>query len=373
MLLAIESSCDESAACVLDRSVLLKPNSHPSRAVLANVISSQVKLHEKYGGVVPELAAREHLSNLPLLVEEALAQAGIGFKDLTALAVTQGPGLNACLLIGISIAKSLAYSLRIPLLPINHMEGHLYATRFADSSEKFSYPALILLASGGHTEIVLLKDFRDYQIVARTQDDAVGEAFDKSAGLLGLAYPGGPALAKLATEGNPASFKLPIGVLDKDDAFSFSGLKTAVSRQVKALGQTLNQGSTRADLAASIEDALVSALIRKMQKAVLKYRPKCLALSGGVAANTVLRRRLQELAEKHKLSFFLPPTAYCTDNAAMIALVAAQVLEKESADFSRWEFAQSQQSFFAPAVSADFTAQPRFPVETISAASLRPS
>jgi N6-L-threonylcarbamoyladenine synthase len=231
MLLAIDTSCDETALTVLDiDKVLVDGEVLSEKHILSEIISSQVKLHAPYGGVVPELAAREHFNNLQILFKNILSQAGIKKDDISVVAVTRGPGLNGCLLVGFCFAKAFAAMRKIPLLALNHVEGHIFSAELMGRA--IQYPALALVVSGGHTMLVLMKGFRQYEIVAKTRDDAAGEAFDKSANLLGLGYPGGAALAKRAELGNALAYKLPIGLAGVDEAFSFSGLKTAVGRLV---------------------------------------------------------------------------------------------------------------------------------------------
>ena len=320
MLVAIETSCDETAVAVFDR----------SGRVLSELVSSQIELHQPYGGVVPELAAREHLTNLPLLFERALSEAKISIVDITAIAATRGPGLNGCLLVGFAFAKAFAQARSIPLLPVNHLEGHLWAGDLLENPVE--PPFLALLVSGGNTALVLVRDFRDYEIVAETLDDAVGEAFDKVAMMLGLSYPGGPALSRLAESGNPVKYPLPVGLEGDPTRFSFSGVKTAVHRLIAEVrekgGGELSEGQ-RADLAASVEANLVKTLVIKTE-AALKLHPEVrgLLLTGGVAANKKLRSELSELSGRHSLRFEVPPQKWCTDNAAMIGAVAFRQLQR---------------------------------------------
>jgi N6-L-threonylcarbamoyladenine synthase len=327
MLVAIETSCDETAVAVLDRNGVLK----------AELVSSQINLHRPYGGVVPELAAREHLTNLPILFERALLEAGIVVQDVSAIAATRGPGLNGCLLVGLTFAKSFAVARGIPFIPVNHLEGHLWAGDLVENSPKA--PFLALLVSGGNTAIVLVKGFRDYTVVAETLDDAVGEAFDKVAMMLGLSYPGGPALSRLAATGDPLKYQLPIGIPDDPLALSFSGLKTAVSRLIAELKSqnagTLEAG-TVADVAASVESNLVQALSVKLISALEKYsEARSVLLTGGVAANTRLRERLTSIAAERSIRFVVPLQKWCTDNAAMIGAVALRHLALPTKDWSR--------------------------------------
>ena len=322
-LLAIETSCDETAAAVIDLSASLATGAQLSQFLLSDIVSSQIKLHQQYGGVVPELAAREHLTNLPLVVEEALSVSGVSLADLSAIAVTAGPGLKGCLLVGMTYGRGLAFGLNVPMLQINHLEGHLWSGLLAAADERPKLPALVLLVSGGHSELVVVKGFREYEVVARTQDDAVGEAFDKCATLLKLPYPGGPALSRLAEAGDSAKYSLPIGMPHDPQAFSFSGVKTAVQRLVKGLGDSMTDEVLRADIAASIEGILVEALAVKTERALARYRPQSLVLCGGVAANQRLRGRCAKLAERFGVRCLAPNHRWCSDNAAMIGVVGA--------------------------------------------------
>lgn len=334
-ILAIETSCDETAVAVFD-----------SRGgLVTELVSSQIQLHQPYGGVVPELAAREHLNNLPILCSKVLEDAGIGVGDLAAIAVTRGPGLNGCLLVGLAFARSFATVRGIPFIPVNHLEGHLWAGDLLESPPEL--PFLALLVSGGNTAIVLVREFRDYTIVAETLDDAVGETFDKVATMLDLGYPGGPALSRLAEAGNYERFPLPIGVEHDPTQFSFSGLKTAVLRLVtelknerrrEALEMPALEPATAADVAASVENILVKTLTLKLRAALSRYpEVRSLLLTGGVAANTRLRKGLTELATEQAISFVVPPQRWCTDNAAMIGAVALRQLKREGprADIDR--------------------------------------
>ena len=326
MLLALETSCDETALALFDIDGFRAGVRSRDELLRAEIVSSQLKLHEPYGGVVPELAAREHLSNLPPLVRELLKRGNISLKELSAVAVTRGPGLNGCLLVGLSFAKALALGLEIPLIPVNHLEAHMFAAELDAEIREYEYPALSLLVSGGHTELILIERFRKYRVVARTRDDAVGEAFDKCATLLRLPYPGGPALSQLSESGRPGAFSFPRGMPEHEDAFSFSGVKTAVSREVERLGDQMNVEQTRADLAHAVQTALVEALVEKSSAAITKHRPGTLVLTGGVAANSLLRTRLKAVCDKRGLDFKVPEQRWCTDNAAMIAFLAAKIL-----------------------------------------------
>ena len=330
MLLAIETSCDESAIAVLDTEALENGSKKTvSEALAADVIASQVDVHKAYGGVVPELAAREHLVNLPLLLESALKSAGIDEADITSLAVTQGPGLKGCLLVGVCFAKAFALSRGIPLIPVHHIEGHLFAGDLLPEQSQPQLPMLALVVSGGHTQLVYVEGFRRYRIVANTRDDAAGEAFDKAATLLGLSYPGGPALARKAEAGDPQSFPLPVALKQDSSSFSFSGLKTALSRTIIELGSRESRkldDETTSNLAASLQSAIVKALVSKTLSACRLYQPKSVLLTGGVAANESLQKNLALELENAGIKFSVPERKWCTDNAAMIAAVAYRQL-----------------------------------------------
>ena len=318
MLLAIETSCDETGVALLT----------PEGEVVADLISSQVQLHAPYGGVVPELAAREHTRNLPLLLAEALSTAGIGLSQISAIAVTRGPGLKVCLLVGVSFAKSLAYSLRIPLLPVHHLQAHINACFLDHGGKRPEFPLLALVVSGGHTLLVRMREASEATIIARTRDDAAGEAFDKIASLLKLGYPGGPALAAAADEGDARRFRLPVGMAGEPNWFSFSGLKTAVLRLTRELGAAVNEPQIVNDLAASVQAAIVEALVVKTEQACLANAPKSVLLCGGVAANQALRQRLAELAATRGIEFFVPTPRWCTDNGAMVGAVGLEIVRR---------------------------------------------
>lgn len=327
MILGIDTSCDETSVAILQG----------EKNLLANVISSQIKIHERYGGVVPELASRSHLDNLPVVVTEALTKAGIGLKDLTGIAVTAAPGLIGCLLVGHSYAKALAYQLQIPFTTVHHLKGHLFSA-FVENEEKF--PFLGLIVSGGHTALYYVKSFDEIELVGHTVDDAAGEAYDKVAKLLGLGFPGGPIIDKLAKQGNPEAFKFTRARVKKGPYFySFSGLKTAVSKIVTShsLQAPMEQGgnpdsSFIPDLCASFQKEVVGSLLEKaeifLNEKPVKAQPvKALSICGGVAANSLLRTESQKLAERHKISCFIPSMLMCTDNGGMIAYVGAKQLK----------------------------------------------
>jgi N6-L-threonylcarbamoyladenine synthase len=310
-ILAIESSCDDTAAAVLCNS---------SRR--SNVVATQ-KIHEEYGGVVPELASRAHQQNIVPVVHQALAKANIDKKQLSAIAFTRGPGLMGSLLVGTSFAKSLALGLDIPLIEVNHMQAHILA-HFIDmeNGKKPSFPFLAMTLSGGHTQIVLVRDHFDMEILGETLDDAVGEAFDKSAKILGLPYPGGPLVDKYAQFGNPKAFPFPTPKV-QDLNFSFSGLKTSILYFIqRQQGENPNFVSeNRDDICASIQYTIVNILMEKLKKAVKRTGIKQIAIGGGVSANSGIRNALAAAEKKYGWTTFVPPFEYCTDNAAMIGIV----------------------------------------------------
>ena len=304
-ILGIETSCDETSVAVLD-----------DTTVLVNLISSQL-IHQQYGGVVPEIASREHMRILENLVTEALNKSRIVLADIDGIAVTRGPGLMGALLVGLSFAKGLAYATEKPFLGVNHVEGHIMAN-FLDHPE-LEYPFLCLLVSGGHTQIVLVKDFHDYTILGRSIDDAAGEAFDKAARILNLGYPGGPIVDRLAQSGNPEFYHFPrANIKDNPTNFSFSGLKTALLYLVKQRGGAWAEKNIN-DLCASFQEAIVEVLVTNAFETAIQKESRKLVLAGGVAANSRLRTRISEIAIQYGISVYFPSLEYCTDNAAMIA------------------------------------------------------
>ena len=313
LILGIETSCDETAAAVVKDGCY----------ILSNLVSSQVELHARYGGVVPEIASRHHLSMINPLIEEALKEAGLRFRDLQALAVSHGPGLVGALLVGVATAKALAYALRLPLIAVNHLEAHLYANHLG--AEKINYPAVNLIVSGGHTELLLIEAPGKTISLGHTRDDAAGEAFDKVARVLELGYPGGPLIDKLAQGGNPSAVDLPRAWLDEESRFdfSFSGLKTAVINHLQR-ARRRNEEVNPPDLAASFQEALIDVLVEKTIAAARTCRARAVLLSGGVAANSRLRLRMRErlLKALPEVALHFPPPELCTDNAAMIAAAA---------------------------------------------------
>lgn len=308
-ILGIETSCDETSVAVVKN----------GRQILSNVIASQVDWHQKFGGVVPEIASRKHVELINPVLKEAIEKAEIKWGDLDGVAVTYGPGLVGALLIGISAAKAVAFKLNIPLLPVNHLLGHIYANFL--TGVEIELPVVCLTVSGGHTNLLYFSDLSDYQVLGRTRDDAAGEAFDKIARVLGLDYPGGPQIEKLARQGDEWAIGFPKPLLDQDNYdFSFSGLKTAV---LNYINQSKQKGLQipLADLAASFQRTIVDILIARLVKAVLQKEVKNVVLSGGVAANGRLRELLREKLTEMNIGLHYPPPILCTDNAAMIASV----------------------------------------------------
>ncbi|MFZ5823302.1 MAG: tRNA (adenosine(37)-N6)-threonylcarbamoyltransferase complex transferase subunit TsaD [Bacillota bacterium] len=305
LILGIESSCDETAASVVAG----------GRKVLSNIIASQVDLHRKYGGVVPEIASRKHLDLILPTVREALDAAGTPLESIDAIAVTYGPGLVGTLLVGLSAAKALAFALDKPLIGVNHLEGHIYANFLGDSPP--SFPLICLIVSGGHTDLLYMTGHGEMELLGRTLDDAAGEAFDKVARSVGLGYPGGPQVEKLAALGDPEAVPLPRAATEGVYDFSFSGLKTAVLQYVQKKGPLSDQ--QRADLAASFQRAVTSVLAAKTLRAAQEKGVSQVILAGGVASNSALRRAMVETLSPHGIAVGYPPPVLCTDNAAMIA------------------------------------------------------
>ncbi len=318
IVFGIETSCDETSAAVLKDGKLL-----------SSVVSTQY-FHSKYGGVVPELASRAHQRIIINVVDEALKSAGIKKEDISGIAVTYGPGLIGSLLVGVSFAKAMAFGLRVPLVGVNHIEGHIFSTFLSDEHPDF--PFISLVVSGGHTMLVLVEDFFKLKLLGQTRDDAVGEAFDKVAKLLGLGYPGGPIIDKLAREGDPDFVRFPKPIPSKNKnsneniyEFSFSGIKTAVLYYLKKIDfQNLpeeKKSEIVKNVCASFQRVVVDALVEQMMQAVKDFKVKNIAIAGGVAANSELRERMKEVAESEGLKLYIPDLAYCTDNAAMIAFI----------------------------------------------------
>ncbi len=308
-ILAIESSCDETAAAVLENGHLL----------LASTVASQMEIHARFGGVYPEVASRQHVLSVLPVVEETLAKAHLAVGDLDAIAATRGPGLAGSLVVGLNFAKGLSLGTGLPLVGVNHLEGHIYSawvhTAEEDTPRKPRFPLLALLVSGGHTELDLMTDHLSYTRIGTTLDDAAGEAFDKVARLLGLPYPGGPSVQKSAEAGDGRRYKFPLAWLEGSDDFSFSGLKTAVLKVVKKI-EADGESLPVADLAASFQNAVVQVLFEKTMKAARRLRIKELILAGGVSANQALRKAF---LEQDEFRVHIPALRYCTDNAAMVA------------------------------------------------------
>ena len=313
LVLGIESSCDETAAAVV----------RDGREMLSSVISSQIEKHRPFGGVVPELASREHLSKIQPVVEQAMSDAGFAFKDLDAIAVTQGPGLVGSLLVGVCYAKALAYGLGVPIIGVNHIEGHFYSV--ALENPPIEYPAMALIVSGGHTNLFFVPEEGKYRVVSRTRDDAAGEAFDKVAKMLGLGYPGGPAIEKVALAGDPKAVRFTKAkISDGRPDFSFSGLKTAVSRHIRERNMEPvrngdEPGREITDLAASFQASVVGSLVGTMEQQARELSPRTLIVAGGVACNLALREAAEKVASRLGVPIYFPSKHLSTDNAAMIA------------------------------------------------------
>jgi N6-L-threonylcarbamoyladenine synthase len=321
-LLGLETSCDETAAAVVDQ----------GHSILSSIVSSQIELHSRYGGVVPEVASRQHLLSIMPVIERAFQRAEVVWEDLDGMAVTSGPGLAGSLLVGVNFAKAIALARCLPLIGVNHLEAHIYANWLSESREspkpEPSFPLVCLVASGGHSDIFLMKGHGQFILVGQTRDDAAGEAFDKASRILGLGYPGGPAIEKKAREGNPTALRLPRSRLKGTDDFSFSGLKTALWRMVEDGLVGDGSGSAArfsvADAAAGFQEAVVEVLAEKTAEAAQRYRATQVLLAGGVAANSRLR---QLITKKSPVPVSFPLPELCTDNAAMIAACGAYRLQ----------------------------------------------
>ena len=315
IVLAIETSCDETSVAIIKN----------GKEVLANIVSSQIDIHKKFGGVVPEVASRHHVENITVVLDEALKTAQITLDDIDCIAVTQGPGLIGSLLVGINAAKAFSYALKKPLIGVHHIAGHIYANHLVSDMK---FPLMALVVSGGHTELVYMKDHYDFEIIGSTRDDAVGEAYDKVARVIGLPYPGGPQIDKLAQIGED-TYHLPRVMLEQDNFdFSFSGLKTYVINLVHNAEQR-NESINKENLAKSFQEAVIDILVGKTFKAIEQYPVKQLLVAGGVAANSGLRKRLNEVIQKYPdIELVIPPLKFCTDNAAMIACAAYYGLQE---------------------------------------------
>lgn len=310
-ILGIESSCDETAVAIYE----------DGQGIVAEIVASQIETHAKFGGVVPEVASREHLKVLPALTQQVLDDAGCDWSNIDGIAVTAGPGLMGALLVGVTYARSVGLVNNIPVLPIHHMEGHLFAPGLSDEGLP-DFPFMSLLVSGGHTMLIRVDGLGQYKVVGQTIDDAAGECFDKAARVLGLPYPGGPEIAKLAKQGDASVFKLPRPMLNKPNFnFSFSGLKTAVMYAAKGCENFDEQA--KADLAAATELAIADVLVKKAMRACKAEDISSLVIAGGVAANETLRTMLDDVSQAQGVQVFIPSFEYCTDNAAMIAYAGA--------------------------------------------------
>lgn len=320
LTLAIESSCDETSVCILSE----------GRTVLSNIISSQIDIHTAFGGVVPEIASRHHLQNMNMVIDQALSAAGVKLSDVDLIGVTNGPGLVGALLMGVATAKAIAFARNIPLVGVNHMHGHISAN-FIQYPE-LEPPFMSLIVSGGHTNIVKMEDYDHCKVLGGTRDDAVGEAYDKVARVIGLGYPGGPKVDKIAKEGNPEAIHFKRVLLEKDSLdFSFSGLKTAVLNYINTERQA-GRALCVADVAASFQAAVLEVVVKKAVDATEAMGENKLVLAGGVAANSKLRHDLQKSCDAKGISLYVPSPVLCTDNAAMIACAAYYKYQKSGAD-----------------------------------------
>lgn len=309
-ILAIESSCDETAAAVVRN----------GREVLSNVISSQIAIHTLYGGVVPEIASRKHMEKINQVIEQALSDANVKLGDVDAIGVTYGPGLVGALLVGVSAAKAISFAANKPLVGVHHIEGHISANYI--ENKDLEPPFVCLVVSGGHTHIVIVNDYGKYEVIGRTRDDAAGEAFDKVARAIGLGYPGGPKIDKIAREGNPHAIEFPRAIIDDSPYdFSFSGLKSAVLNYINSCKMKEQQVNS-ADVAASFQQAVTDMLVTRAIKAVKENGLDKLAIAGGVASNSAIREALIKQCDKNNISFYSPSPSLCTDNAAMIGAAA---------------------------------------------------
>jgi N6-L-threonylcarbamoyladenine synthase len=347
LILGIESSCDETGVALVEWDTTASPDTVPT--LLAHALHSQVTMHEAYGGVVPELASRDHIRRVLPLTDEVLRQARRNCSDLDVVAFTRGPGLAGALLVGAGVACALGAALDKPVLGVHHLEGHLLSPFLSQDPPQF--PFVALLVSGGHSQLMRVDGVGDYRLLGETIDDAAGEAFDKSAKLLGLGYPGGPALSRLAEQGSATAFKLPRPLLQSGDLdFSFAGLKTAVMTQARKLGDDLP--ARRADLAASTQAAIVEVLVRKSMRALEATGLQRLVVAGGVGANRALREQLNQACDARGVRVHYPELSLCTDNGAMIALAAAMRLQSGRSQ-ARRDYA--------------FDVRPRWPLDQLDA------
>ncbi|MGG3571177.1 tRNA (adenosine(37)-N6)-threonylcarbamoyltransferase complex transferase subunit TsaD [Bacillus gobiensis] len=315
-ILGIETSCDETAAAIVKNGT----------EIVSNVVASQIDSHKRFGGVVPEIASRHHVEQMTIVLEEALQQSGLTFQEIDAIAVTEGPGLVGALLIGVNAAKALSFAHQIPLVGVHHIAGHIYANRLI---QEIKFPALALVVSGGHTELIYMKEHGEFEVIGQTLDDAAGEAYDKVARTMGLPYPGGPQIDKLAQKGE-ASIPLPRAWMEDSYNFSFSGLKSAV---INTLHNASQKGISipKEDLAASFQSSVIDVLVNKTERAAKEYEVKQILLAGGVAANQGLRQSLEQAFRNNEsIELVIPPLSLCTDNAAMIAAAGTVAFEKGS-------------------------------------------
>ena len=316
LIMGIETSCDETAAAIVE----------DGKNIISNIVASQITIHQKYGGVVPEIASRKHIEYIIPVINKALSDSGKKLTDLSGIAVTYGPGLIGSLLVGLSVAKAIAYAQNIPLIGVNHLEAHIYANLL--EHKEIQPPLVCLIISGGHTSLVYIKDFGEYKSLGQTKDDAAGEVFDKIAKILNLGYPGGPIIEKLAKEGNSSLIEFPRPLInDKNYDFSFSGLKTAVIYYIKRLKEEDKILPIR-DILASFQQAVIDVLIEKTIKATLNFKTKQIVLAGGVAANSSLRKEIREKVNSLEIKVFYPSFSLCTDNAAMVASVGFYKLKE---------------------------------------------
>ncbi len=323
LILGIETSCDETSAAILK-----------GKKILSNIIFSQIEKHKIFGGVVPEIAAREHLNQIPFVVDECIKDANIKLNQIDGIAVTYGPGLAGSLIVGLSYGKAMAFALKKKFIGINHLEAHLLSP-FIEYDD-FDFPFIGLVVSGGHTNVYIAEEFGKYKIIGSTRDDAAGEAFDKIAKLLGLSYPGGPSISKAAKEGNPKKIVFPQAQMkDKSFDFSFSGIKTSVLYFLKENEDKIKSGEiTIQDIAAAFQKAAIRSIVNKIKRIYKKYKIKNIAITGGVAANGYLKEEISLFAKEKKLNVFIPSTILCTDNGAMVAYVGYLYMKQNK--FSQW-------------------------------------